>query len=412
MMVLYNAGIALYSAAARLAALRSPKVKEMLRGQKAAIADILEGRKRLAPNGYDLWIHAASLGEFEQGRPMIERLIAAKPDIAILLTFFSPSGYTVRHNFHPRVQVAYLPFDTENNVREFLDAAQPKMTVFVKYEFWANYLTELKRRDIPTYLISAIFRPRQRFFQPFGKEWIKVLKTFRHLYVQDENSRDLLAGIGISNVTVAGDTRFDRVSDVRKTLKPQPLVEEFIKGRPCLLVGSSWPQDESIYIPWLLTHKDVCAVIAPHEFNPERLDALCKRLGSGAVLLSGARKSGIPANAEYLIIDCFGLLSSLYAYADVAYVGGGFGAGLHNINEAAAFGHPVVYGPNNRKFKEAADLSEAGGGFCVHSRTEFEAIASKLFSDSAYCSNAGQIAGDYIQNHLGATDTIMRDLFP
>lgn len=414
---LYNAGIALYSCAARLAAMNSAKVREMRRGQKAAIDDILAGRERLAPAGYDLWVHAASLGEFEQARPMLERLLAARPEASVLLTFFSPSGYTVRHNFHPRVQVAYLPFDTPENAAALLDAAQPRMAVFVKYEFWGNYLSELKRRDIPTYIISAIFRSGQRFFKPGSKMWRRVLGCFRHLYVQDENSRRLLEGIGLENVTVAGDTRFDRVTDVRRTLKPQPLVEQFLgnslKGKPVLLVGSSWPADENVYIPWLLVNKNVRAIIAPHEFDADRIKALRKRLGPDAAVLSElkAGKTDGLDRARFLIVDCFGILSSIYAYADIAYVGGGFGAGLHNINEAAAFAIPVVYGPNNHKFKEAADLRELGGGFCVHSRAEFEAVASRLLSDANFREKAGKKAGKYIADHIGATDIIMRDLF-
>lgn len=414
---LYNAGIALYSCAARLAAMNSAKVREMRRGQKAAIDDILAGRERLAPAGYDLWVHAASLGEFEQARPMLERLLAARPEASVLLTFFSPSGYTVRHNFHPRVQVAYLPFDTPENAAALLNAAQPRMAVFVKYEFWGNYLSELKRRDIPTYIISAIFRSGQRFFKPGSKMWRRVLGCFRHLYVQDENSRRLLEGIGLENVTVAGDTRFDRVTDVRRTLKPQPLVEQFLgnslKGKPVLLVGSSWPADENVYIPWLLANKNVRAIIAPHEFDADRIKALRKRLGPDAAVLSElkAGKTDGLDRARFLIVDCFGILSSIYAYADIAYVGGGFGAGLHNINEAAAFAIPVVYGPNNHKFKEAADLRELGGGFCVHSRAEFEAVASRLLSDANFREKAGKIAGKYIADHIGATDIIMRDLF-
>lgn len=414
---LYNAGIALYSCAARLAAMNSAKVREMRRGQKAALDDIRAGRGRLAPDGYDLWVHAASLGEFEQARPMLERLLAARPEASVLLTFFSPSGYTVRHNFHPRVQVAYLPFDTPENAVALLDAARPRMAVFVKYEFWGNYLSELKRRDIPTYIISAIFRSGQRFFRPGGKMWRRVLGCFRHLYVQDENSRRLLEGIGLTNVTVAGDTRFDRVTDVRRTLKPQPLVEQFLgnslKGKPVLLVGSSWSADENVYIPWLLAKKDVRAIIAPHEFDAARIEALRKRLGPETAVLSelkAGKTDGLDP-ARFLIVDCFGILSSIYAYADIACVGGGFGAGLHNINEAAAFATPVIYGPNNHKFKEAADLRELGGGFCVHSRAEFEDVASRLLSDGNFREKAGKTAGKYIADHIGATDIIMRDLF-
>ncbi len=249
---LYNAAISLYGAAARLAALRSPKVKEMLAGQAATLRTLAEERRRFAPGGYDLWLHAASLGEFEQGRPLMERLRREHPDKKILLTFFSPSGYRVRHNYAGADTVAYLPFDTPARVSAFLDAAAPKMAVFVKYEFWGNYLEQLAKRRIPTYIISAIFRPGQRFFRPGGGAFRRMLGNFTRLYVQDERSRELLAGIGIDRVTVSGDTRFDRVTDILRTAKNVPVVEKFVENSTfTLIAGSSWAPDEDLYIPWL-----------------------------------------------------------------------------------------------------------------------------------------------------------------
>lgn len=342
---LYNIGISLYGAAARLASLQSKKVSDMIAGQRATLDTLESERLTKAPDGYDVWIHAASLGEFEQGRPLIERLRREHPDKKILLTFFSPSGYNVRRNYDRVDTVAYLPFDTPARVKRFLDAAKPKMAIFVKYEFWGNYLEQLHRRGIPTYLISSIFRPGQRFFRP-GGEWARnMLRKFNHLYLQDEASRKLLAGIGIENTTVAGDTRFDRVTDIMRMAKEVKIAGKFTENAKfTLIAGSSWPADEDIYIPWIKANPQVKAIIAPHEFDKERLGLLRKRFAGKARLLSEIEfPSDLEGDEQVLIIDCFGLLSSLYNYGSVAYIGGGFGAGIHNINEAAVFGIPVVF---------------------------------------------------------------------
>lgn len=410
---LYNTAIYLYKAIARLAAIRSPKVKEMLAGQAVTLRTLSDTRRRVAPGGYDLWIHAASLGEFEQGRPLMERLRREHPEKKILLTFFSPSGYRVRHNYAGADTVAYLPFDTPATVEAFLDAAAPRMAVFVKYEFWGNYLEQLRRRAVPTYIISAIFRPRQRFFRRGGGIFRRMLGNFTHIYVQDERSRRLLESVGVNNVTVAGDTRFDRVTDIRTAAKDVPAVAAFVKDAPfTMVVGSSWQPDEDLYIPWLKSHPAVKAVIAPHEFDDARLKHLKSRLGDGARLLSEI-KSGADLRGDEtaIIVDCFGLLSSLYRYGTAAWVGGGFGAGLHNINEAAVYGIPVVFGPNNSKFKEAADLKTCGGGFEVTDATSAAAVLDRFLTDSDALSAAGRAAGDYIGANIGATDKIYPDLF-
>lgn len=409
---LYNAGIHLYSAAARLAAMRSPKISEMLRGQRHTLASLEAERRRVAPEGYDVWIHAASLGEFEQARPLIERLRAERPELKILLTFFSPSGYTVRSRYDRVDTVAYLPFDTPARVRRFLDAARPHMAVFVKYEFWGNYLTELRRRGVPTYIISAIFRPGQMFFRAYGGAFRRMLRQFDRLYVQDERSRTLLAGIGVDNVTVAGDTRFDRVTDILRQAHAIPVAERFVEGSPFTLVaGSSWQPDEDLYIPWLIGHPEVRAIIAPHEFDRARIDDLCRRL-PGAVRLSEIENPDqLDGSERALIVDCFGLLSSLYRYGSAAWVGGGFGVSIHNINEAAVYGIPVAFGPKHEKFKEAADLLECGGAFCVTDRASATAALDRLVGDAAGRARAGKAAAAYIERSVGATDIIYKDLF-
>lgn len=421
----YTAGISIYGGAARLVSLGSPKVRHMLSGQKETIARLRTFREHLAPDGFDVWFHAASLGEFEQARPIIDALLAKDSSKRILLSFFSPSGYEVRCDYNPRVAVVYLPFDTPGNVDAFLDAARPRMAIFVKYEFWGNYLEKLKKRGIPTYIISAIFRPTQRFFKPWGGVFRKMLGNFEHLYVQDERSRRLLAGIGVENVTVAGDTRFDRVTAIRENRKAIAEIECFLSSgeKDCfkMVFGSSWDRDEAVYIPWLKAHPTVKAIIAPHEFDKNRLAEMRRCLGGSRTMLfsdfkeiyhrSPEEASKVAAKLSYLIVDCFGLLSSLYAYADVAYVGGGFGVSIHNINEAATYGIPVVFGPRHAKFKEASDLIACGGAFSIDSARAFASAMEPLLDEKVRC-KAGKAAGDYIAANIGASDMIMADLFP
>lgn len=418
---LYNTGIRLYGVAARIAALRSPKVKKMIRGQHRTY-DILA--RRLGHKPGCIWFHASSLGEFEQGRPMIERLRREHPEKPILLSFFSPSGYEVRKNYPYVDAVVYLPFDTPHRVKRFLDLARPSMAIFIKYEFWGNYLHELRRRGIPTYIISSIFRPGQRFFRSVGGMFRKMLRCFDRLYVQDERSRRLLKLINVENVTVAGDTRFDRVTDVMRSTVDIPGFPGFGADAPLrFIAGSSWEADEDVYVPWLNAHEEVKFIIAPHEFNETRLEALRNRFNGHVILLSEwtreIKRAGLPAGVvpEHLkcvrgmIIDSFGKLSSLYRYADIAYIGGGFGAGIHNLNEAAVYGMPVVFGPNHAKFKEASDLIECGGGFEVTCKEDFNATVDAFVSSPLSLKEAGRAAARYISDHLGATDLIYGDLF-
>lgn len=408
MKVLYTTGIRLYGMVARVAAIRSDKATKFVKGRKKALAELSRLTAERAPDGYDYWFHAASLGEFEQARPLIEDIRQNEPESKILLTFFSPSGYEIRKNYPLATTVTYLPPDTPGNVRKFLDIARPHKAIFVKYEFWINMLTELKRREIPTYIISAIFRRGQIFFKPWGGLFRKGLHCYTRLFVQDENSKALLNDIGIDKVTVAGDTRFDRVADITKTGKEFPNIEAWCKDSFTLIAGSSWGPDELRYFPWLNGQTDVKAIIAPHEFDDERLSQMRKSLHGRSMLWSELKENEpIPGDITTLIIDSFGLLSSIYRYADAVIVGGGFGTGIHNINEAAAWGVPVIFGPKHSKFKEAGDLIQAGGAFEYSTADEVASLLTRLKEDEALRKSASDASARYIAENIGATQQIL-----
>lgn len=407
---IYNLGVATYRNIVRLgAAFRKPKAKLMLRGQRRCFRTL---QRKLDPSGGYIWIHASSLGEFEQGRPLIEMIKREQPDARILLTFFSPSGYEVRKNFSKVDTVVYLPFDLPGNVKQFLDLVQPSMAIFVKYEFWGNYLNALKRRGVPTYIISSIFRPKQIFFRPWGGIFRKMLKCFDTIFVQNEESRELLAGIGFKdNVIIAGDTRFDRVADVKAAAREFPLVAKFVEKAPFTLVmGSSWPPDEDIVIPYFNAHREMKLIIAPHEFDRHRLHTLMSKLSRPARFYSEATQQNVES-ADCLIIDSFGLLSSLYRYGQAAYIGGGFGAGIHNINEAAVYNIPVIFGPKYQKFQEAFDLIALDGAMSIHDSDTFSAAMDPLLENEPLRLKCGKAAGDYIKSHLGGTKLIYDHIF-
>ena len=405
---LYNLGIATYRNAVRLAATSNSKAKLLMRGQRRCFRTL---HRKLDPAGGYIWVHASSLGEFEQGRPLIEMIKREKPDSRILLTFFSPSGYEVRKNFSMVDTVVYLPFDLPGNVKRFLDMVKPSIAIFVKYEFWGNYLQTLKRRGIPTYIISAIFRPKQIFFRPWGGMFRKMLKCFDMLFVQNEQSRELLASIGIDNVMVAGDTRFDRVADVQAAAREFPLVSKFVeKAKFTLVMGSSWPPAEDIVIPYFNAHREMKLIIAPHEFDRHRLHVLMSKISRPARFYSEATPKNIE-KADCLIVDSFGLLSSLYRYGQTAYVGGGFGLGIHNINEAAVYGIPVIFGPKHHKFQEATDLIACDGAMSIHNADEFAAAMDPMLENEPLRLKCGKAAGDYIQAHLGGTRIIYDMIF-
>lgn len=393
----------------------------MTRGQRETL-DALRRFDRESPEDAPrIWIHAASLGEFEQGRPVIEWLRRNRPSVRILLSFFSPSGYEVRKGYAGADCVVYLPFDTPRAARSFVEVARPSMAIFVKYEFWGNYLQALARAQVPVYLISAIFRKGQIFFRPYGGMFRRMLGYITRLFVQDEASVGLLAtaGVGGDRVTVAGDTRFDRVTDTLRSARQVPEVERWLaatggEGRFTLVAGSSWSPDEDVYFPWLSTHPEVRAIIAPHEFDRSRLEAMRSRLGADVTLLHSELPTATSeriASARYLVIDCFGLLASLYRFASVAYIGGGFGVGIHSVTEAAVFSVPVIFGPNHSRFREARELLSAGGAFTVGSPKEFALVASRMLQKPDARRGAGAAAGGYIAANVGATDIIADMIF-
>lgn len=403
----YDFAIHLYSLGVKIASLRHEKARKIIDGQAVTMQRL---KKELSPEGGYIWIHAASLGEFEQGRPLIEMIRRNHPDAKILLTFFSPSGYEVRHNFPLVDAVVYLPFDTKKNVRQFLDTVKPRMAIFVKYEFWGNYLNELKLRGIPTYIISAIFLKSQPFFKPWGGEFRKMLTYFTHIYVQDEGSRELLAGIGIKNVTVAGDTRFDRVTDIMESCVEIPQAAALTRDASLTIVaGSTWPPDESYLLPCFNAHLGMKLIIAPHEVNEERIAAIESQLNRPSCRLSTATPEEA-AKCDCIIVDCYGKLSSAYRYGNIAYIGGGFGVGIHNLNEAAVYDIPVIFGPHYHKFKEARDLIKCKGGFSFSNKEEFDAIIEPIVNDKKLREQYGKNAGNYIKENLGATRIIYADI--
>lgn len=406
---MYNLGIGLYAFFVRLIAPFHRKAKLMLRGQRETYRIL---REKIDKNADYIWFHVASLGEFEQARPMIEAVKRAFPHDKILLSFFSPSGYEVCKNYPLADVVCYLPFDKRRNVHQFLDLAKPKITIFVKYEFWYNFIYALYRQKTPVYLISSVFRPNQLFFKKYAGSYAKILRYYNHIFVQDDTSKTILAQNGIRNVTVTGDTRIDRVIEIREKAKPLPLVEAFLSKKAADLVfiaGSSWAADEAIFIDYFNTHPRLKLIIAPHEIHASHLEEIETKLQRPSIRYSVANEENIHEK-DCLIVDCFGLLSSIYRYADIAYIGGGFGVGIHNLPEAAVYGIPVIFGPNYHKFREAHGLITAGGGFSICNKTEFEAKMNDFLQSRQTINEAGEKSRAYIHNNAGATHKIMKKI--
>lgn len=406
---MYNLAIYLYLLGVAVYSRFNEKVRKMWRGERDAFRIL---REQVDPNARYVWFHAASLGEFEQGRPLMEQMKREHPDIKILLTFFSPSGYEVRKNYEGADIICYLPLDTITNARRFLRTVRPEMAFFIKYEFWYNYLHILKHRNVPVYSVSSIFRDGQVFFRWYGRQYGKVLKCFTHFYVQNEKSKELLNKIGLNNVTITGDTRFDRVLQIKEQAKQLPVIEQFTKGQKVFIAGSSWQPDEDIFIKYFNEHRDWKLVIAPHVIGEDHLQQIEKLLEGRKVVryTDVSENSKDLENAEALIINCFGLLSSIYNYAGVTYVGGGFGVGIHNTLEAAVWDVPVIFGPNNEKFHEAQGLKNCEGGFEITNYEDFERLMNRFESDADYLKHAGQQAGNYVKQLSGATKRILSDV--
>lgn len=401
---MYSFAIYIYSLLVRLLALLGhKKARLMVSGQNDTWRIL---RNQIREGERYVWFHAASLGEFEQGRPLIEHLRRTQPQRKILLTFFSPSGYEVRKTYEGADVVCYLPFDTPTAVRRFLDAARPEMLLLIKYEYWHNYIAQLHSRNIPIYSVSSIFRPSQLFFRWYGHWAVKSLERIAHFFVQNEESRQLLATLGLDNrATVVGDTRFDRVIDIATAARPLPIVEAFAAGHRVVIAGSTWKPDEQLLVDYFNHHPELRMVIAPHVVDEKHLQEIEQRLARPVIRYSHATAEQA-TQYDCLLIDNYGLLSSIYRYGEVAYIGGGFGVSIHNAPEAAVYGIPVVFGPNHTKFREALDLLSVGGAFAVDDEKSFSTTFDCLLNDVNATQQAGQAAGDYIRSHAGATALI------
>ena len=409
-----------------IASLFNEKVRKMWRGEREAFKIL---KQKVDPTAKYIWFHAASLGEFEQGRPLMERIRKEYPQYKILLTFYSPSGYEVRKNYEGADIICYMPVDTRLNAIRFLRLVRPVMAFFIKYEFWSNFLHILKHRNIPTYSVSSIFREDQVFFKWYGRSYANVLKCFTRFFVQNEESKRLLEGIGITDVDVVGDTRFDRVLQIKEAAKHLPICEAFRKGVAVsssssalssfdpekesrsdfkvFVAGSSWPPDEDIFIRFFNEHKDWRLLIAPHVIAEEHLKLILSLLKNKKVVRYTQTNPEEAAKADILIIDCFGLLSSMYNYGDVAYIGGGFGVGIHNTLEAAVWNMPVIFGPNNKKFQEAQGLLKSGGGFEITNYESFEGLMNSMINNPAFLKQAGDKAGAFVASLSGATGKVL-----
>lgn len=403
MKIIYSTGIYLYGIAIFIASLFNEKARLLRNGQHNAFKLLKE---KVDPNAQYVWFHAASLGEFEQGRPVMEQLKKEQPDIKILLTFFSPSGYEIRKNYTGADIVSYLPLDIPGNAWSFVNLVKPSKAIFIKYEFWPNYLLALKAANVPVYSISAIFRQDQVFFKSYGKWYKNLLATFQHIFVQDKVSLELLEEHNIRNASVCGDTRFDRVYDLFSQTKQLPLIEEFVKNTEKVIVaGSTWPKDEELLVRYLKLHPDVKLILVPHEVHYAHISEISKLLDGKFVRYSEATGENVKTT-NCLVVDVIGILSSIYRYANVAYIGGGFGVGIHNTLEAAVYGIPVVFGPNYQKFREAKELIAVGGAFSISNYVVLEAQLDALFKDK----EAGKMAGEYVKNNTGATELILKEI--
>lgn len=407
-MWLYNFGLTLYVWLIRLVAPRHPKARLWIDGRKDLYKRMAE---TIDPTDRIVWVHVASLGEFEQGRPIIERIRKTHPEYKILLTFFSPSGYEVRKNYQGVDYIFYLPIDTPRNARRFLDAAHPEIAIFVKYEFWLNLLRDLRRRKVRTYIVSAIFRRNSIFFRPYGGMWRQALESFDVMFVQNEESKKLLAGLGFDNVIVAGDTRFDRVAEIAAAAKHIDIIDRFKGDKRLFVAGSTWNPDEELLIRLINDNPDVKFIVAPHEMDESRMARLGAETKGGTLRYTQCTPHTAYGSKQLLILDTVGILASVYGYATWSYIGGGFGVGIHNTLEAATFGLPVAFGPNYQKFKEARDLVTLGAARPVKNYDELRTWFIPLRDNEDFLQKTSRIAKDYTTRHQGATNIIVKTIF-
>jgi 3-deoxy-D-manno-octulosonic-acid transferase len=403
-MLFYNLGIRTYILLIRIAAFFKPKAKLWVDGRK----NTWEPLKQAFGNQHKtVWFHCASLGEFEQGRPLIETFKVDYPEYKILLTFFSPSGYEVRKNYAGADYVCYLPADTPSNAKRFIEITKPVLAIFVKYEFWFNYLKTLNQHHTPLFIVSGKFRHNQHFFQWYGAFARKGLANVTRFYVQDETSVQLLHRIGLGNVLKSGDTRFDRVASIAKQSIDFEEIRNFCGSKPVLIFGSTWPADEEVFLPFIAAwHEKAKFIIAPHEVHNTRIDELRRKAGLPTCLFTDLQVNP-SIQANILIVNTIGKLSQLYKYGTIAYIGGGFGAGTHNILEAATFGLPVIFGPNHKQFTETVELIKAGGAFGISNAAEFRQTAESLLANDQKRQHCANLCSTYVKNNQGATQRIM-----
>lgn len=404
MLLFYNLSIRIYVFLIRIVSFFNPKAKQWIVGRKNLFSKL---QQTIAKDNNIVWFHAASLGEFEQGRPVIEAYKEKYPDTKILLTFFSPSGYEVRKNYEGADYIFYLPPDFPSYAKRFISIVNPKAVYFIKYEFWYHYLNVIRKKEIPCYIFSTIFRPNQLFFKSYGKFYRRMLKAFTHFFVQNQESKQLLKSIGFNNVDVVGDTRFDRVYTIAHNAKKLPELENFSNNRPVLIAGSTWPKDEENIIKYINTSpNNYKYIIAAHEVDENHINNITRQIKKSWVRYTKATPTEI-TSAEVLVIDCIGILSSLYRYGDISYIGGGFGRGIHNTLEAATFGLPIIFGPNYHKFQEAKDLLQLKAAITYNTYSELENILNRFFSDTDAKKGAGEKSKKYVEQMRGASEKIL-----
>ena len=407
MLIIYNIAISLYRLALLLLSPFNQKAALWHRGRQGFFRKWKEfdagGRKVI-------WFHCASLGEFEQGRPVIEEIRNRDGNVFILLTFFSPSGYEIRKNYPHADAVCYLPPDTPSNARRFIDTFRPEMAVFVKYEFWYNYIAALNRNKIPLYLISANFRPGQIFFRWYGRWFSRMLQMFSHIFVQSEDSLDLLKSVGVQQASVSGDTRFDRVYKLASVPVSIPAADAFSEGVFTIVAGSTWPPDHALWVRYMNeTNHEIKLIIAPHEINENKIKELANRFILPVVRFSCSDTADLKA-ARIMIIDNIGMLSSLYSYGKLAYIGGGFGRGIHNILEACTHGLPVIFGPNYKKFREAVQLAGLGGAFAIEGYGDFSGRVDEMVVNNDMLTKSGETVESYVKSGIGASSFIVENI--